>query len=201
MASDSAGAVDLFQGYDVVTGRTRQIVWLGALALVLVFAVLQWRAPSPAGGSGASSNTSGRAPDQPGTNVAVAEVKLAALEGERPPVPEARRNPFQFQQSAARAPDVVNVPRVEEFAPPAVPVGPPPLPPIPLRFIGVLEGAPTGRVGMFADARSPGLGTVFHGKEGEVIEGRYRVLRLGPESAELAYLDGRGRQTFRLSGQ
>jgi hypothetical protein len=48
---------------------------------------------------------------------------------------------------------------------------------------------------------SDGRGNVFNGKEGDVIEGRYRLLRVGNDSADLIYLDGRGRQTIRLSGQ
>ena len=41
---------------------------------------------------------------------------------------------------------------------------------------------------------------VFHGREGDIIEGRYRIVRIGVESIEMAHLDGRGRQTIRLSG-
>jgi hypothetical protein len=48
---------------------------------------------------------------------------------------------------------------------------------------------------------SDGRGNVFYGKEGDIIEGRYRVLRVGADTVELSYLDGRGRQTIRLSGQ
>jgi hypothetical protein len=48
---------------------------------------------------------------------------------------------------------------------------------------------------------SDGRGNVFNGREGDIIEGRYRVLRIGPDNAELAYVDGRGRQVIRLSGQ
>jgi hypothetical protein len=81
--------------------------------------------------------------------------------------------------------------------PPNVPAGPPPAPPIPLKFIGVL-GAPGGaQAASFSDGR----GNVFQGREGDIIEGRYKVLRVGTDSVELAYLDGRGRQTIRLSGQ
>jgi len=42
---------------------------------------------------------------------------------------------------------------------------------------------------------------VYHAVEGDVIEGQYRLLRVGPDSADLAYLDGRGRQTFQMTGQ
>jgi len=80
----------------------------------------------------------------------------------------------------------------------AAPSGPPPLPPIPLRFIGLVD-APTqaGRVAIFSDGRN----NVFYGKDGDIIEGRYKVLKVSPDAAELSYLDGRGRQTIRLTGQ
>ena len=54
-----------------------------------------------------------------------------------------------------------------------------------------------GRIAILSDGR----GNVFYGKEGDIIEGRYRVLKIGPDTAELSFLDGRGRQTLRLSGQ
>ena len=81
---------------------------------------------------------------------------------------------------------------------PPVPTGPPPPPPIPLRYIGYLDQpGEVPRVAVLSDGR----GNVFNGKEGDIIEGRYRVLRIGTDSADLIYVDGRGRQTIRLSGQ
>ena len=67
-----------------------------------------------------------------------------------------------------------------------------------LRFIGLVD-APSqgGRVAILSDGR----GNVFYGKEGDIIEGRYRLLRVGPDAADIAFTDGRGRQTIRLSGQ
>lgn len=41
----------------------------------------------------------------------------------------------------------------------------------------------------------------MQGREGDIIEGRYRVLKVGLDTLEIAYADGRGRQTLRLSGQ
>jgi hypothetical protein len=41
---------------------------------------------------------------------------------------------------------------------------------------------------------------VFFGREGEVIEGRYKILRIGIESVEVSYADGRGRQRIPLTG-
>jgi hypothetical protein len=53
-----------------------------------------------------------------------------------------------------------------------------------------------GRVAILSDAHG-----VYYGREGEIIEGRYRILKIGVESIDLAYLDGRGRQTIRQTGQ
>jgi hypothetical protein len=47
---------------------------------------------------------------------------------------------------------------------------------------------------------SDGKGLPVYGKEGDIILGQFRVIRIGVESVELSYLDGRGRQTIRLSG-
>jgi hypothetical protein len=48
---------------------------------------------------------------------------------------------------------------------------------------------------------SDGRGNVLYGKEGDTIEGRYRLLRVATDAVELAYVDGKGRQTVRLAGQ
>ena len=80
----------------------------------------------------------------------------------------------------------------------AVPVGPPPPPRIPLKYIGDMTDPknPGKKIAILSDARGS-----YYGREGEVIEGRYRIIRIGVESIELAYLDGRGRQTIRQTGQ
>ena len=66
------------------------------------------------------------------------------------------------------------------------------------KFIGVLEKGEgmTWAVLSVGDGRGP-----LHGKEGDIIDGRYRILKIGTESIDMAYLDGRGRQTIRLTGQ
>ena len=69
---------------------------------------------------------------------------------------------------------------------------------LPLRFIGLIEAPPrTGRVALLSDGR----GGLMYGREGDTVDGRYRMLRVGTDSIEMAYVDGRGRQTIRLSGQ
>jgi hypothetical protein len=65
-----------------------------------------------------------------------------------------------------------------------------------LKFIGVLETANTQKIAVLSDGR----GAPLYGKEGDTILGQYKILHIGVESIEMAYLDGRGRQTIRLSG-
>ncbi len=68
------------------------------------------------------------------------------------------------------------------------------MPPITLKFIGVVEATEKSQTyAVLRDDRG-----VYHGREGDIVEGRYRILRIGTESIELAYVDGRGRQTIRL---
>ena len=122
--------------------------------------------------------------------------------------PEAeRRNPFRFGALT---------PPTTPSAPPSGPVGePPPVAPVPvepstpprgadppgdadgfrLTFIGFVESPGIeGRVVVLTDGE-----TVFHGREGEVIDGRYRIVGVGIESVDVEQIDGRGRQTLRMS--
>ncbi len=119
----------------------------------------------------------------------------------RPKPGDVERNLFRFKSEAgpASARRPVTPAPAEPPAPP-VPIGPPPppsMPPIPFKFIGVLEvPGQSQRVAILSDPRG-----VYHGREGDIIEGRYRILKIGVESIEMAEVDGRGRQTIRLSGQ
>jgi hypothetical protein len=189
----------------VTTTTRRQLLLLGALIVIGVgVVVVRWPAANvdDAGGTtrpGASPQTS-----RPG-NV-VGDVRLESLEhrGDADATPS--RDVFRFEARRSASTDSAP-PRVTprtpvdpipvETAPPA-PALPPPPPPIPLRYIGYLEQpGQVPRVAVLSDGR----GNVFNGKEGDIIEGRYRVLRIGTDSADLIYVDGRGRQTIRLSGQ
>jgi hypothetical protein len=185
-----------------MTAATRRQAGLLALLVILaaVLIILRREPAAPAGAPGAASNPAasaggGGATAQPG----VADVRLDALESRREAMTPPERNPFRFgaRETPEASRPAAAPPRPQPAAPP-VPAGPPPPPPIPLKFIGVLE-APTriGTVAILSDSR----GNVFYGKEGDIIEGRYRVIQIGTESADVAYVDGSGRQTIRLSGQ
>jgi hypothetical protein len=77
-----------------------------------------------------------------------------------------------------------------------VPAGPPPPPPIALKFIGVVQKADGTRIAVLSDGKRP-----ISGKEGEDLEGRYRIMKIGEESIDIAYIDGRGRRTIPLTGK
>lgn len=188
----------------MATERTRQLV-LGGLVIVLI-AVLVRLWPGTSGAPAPTSNRTGStgAPQQPQTVTAPAPpgVHLDVLNGERPRPKASERNLFRFKPKALPPPPPSPAVRAEPPQPavpvaPAGPPPPPPLAPITLKFIGVVEATSQGeKIAILSDGRN----APFYGKEGAIIEGRYRILKIGVESVELAYADGRGRQTIRLTG-
>ncbi len=177
--------------------RQRHVL-MGLLAALV--AVGAWRylgAPAPDAPAAAAA----RRGEQAIVTVPPVDVRLDALDGARRGPEEIARNPFVFgaRELSAAAP----VRRDSDTAavvpmPAMLPPGPPPLPPVPFKFIGLVEDATGGRrLAVLSDSK----GLVVHGGEGAIIDGRFRILSIGPESLEIAYADGRGRQTLRLAGQ
>ncbi len=183
-------------------------------ALVVVLGIVAYTAyetsvtPQPSGAATAASKDQGRtaprqsrgtpAGRQAGTasQVEAPQVHLDALEAGRQEPGAATRDIFRFRVKPPPPPPPPPKPVVGPSLPPPPP-GPPPVPPITLKFIGVVETAPPGRrVAVLSDGR----GSPVYGHEGETVLGQYRILRIGAESIEMSYLDGRGRQTIRLSG-
>jgi len=184
----------------------RQLGLLATLGLVLAIALYRsLAAPSspqapasnrqaPARGARAEQTPS--APEAP-------DVHLGSLGNERPKPESAQRNLFRFKPKAPPPPPPVVAPPVapQQQPQPQVPTGPPqpaPPPPIPLKFIGIME-APTEqkKIAVLSDGR----GGPIYGAEGQIVLGQYRILKIGVESVEISYLDGRGRQTIRIGGQ
>jgi hypothetical protein len=192
----------------MATERRRQQLLLAGLTIVLgivLYRVWPMSAPS-AGPAPASNQQSARSAaaggSQPAAPSATAsDVHLDALDSERPKPGQAARDLFRFKPKAPPPPPRVVVPIAPVAPEVPVPTGPPPPPPVPpitLKFIGVMESpAQSQKIAVLSDGR----GSPFYGKEGEIVEGRYRILKIGVESIEIAYADGRGRQTIRLSGQ
>ena len=187
----------------------KQLAVLAALLATFVAVMVLPGGDTPAGTAPPPSNrvsgTTGARPKPGADQVGVTDIQLEALKAPREDAPAPERNLFRFEVKAPPPappkPTVVAPPPgavpIKPPVPP-VPAGPPPPPPIPLRFIGVLN-APTqaGRVAVLTDGR----GATLMGREGDIIEGRYRLLRIAPDTIEMAYTDGRGRQVIRLSGQ
>jgi hypothetical protein len=182
--------------------RGRELA-LAAAAIALI-AVAAWTllrtTADPAGATGGSGTTAASTA-QAREKSSLTEVDLKGLEAERPEPADSTRNPFQFKPKLAPPPPpsavITKQPQaVEQSA--TMPGEPPPLPQIPLKYIGDMSDPknPGKRIAILSDARS-----TYYGREGEIVEGRYKILRIGVESIELAYLDGRGRQTIRQTGQ
>jgi hypothetical protein len=175
-------------------------LWLLGALITGAALIVAWWWPMLSGGTDATTARATGSPQASGESL-VGDVRLELLDGQPGGKRAPDRNLFRFE--ARRDPAAARVargPARQPVAPtgPPPPESPPPPPPIPLRFIGYVDrqdNAP--RVGVLSDGR----GNVFNGREGDIIEGRYRVLRIGTDSADLIYVDGRGRQTIRLSGQ
>jgi hypothetical protein len=185
--------------------RRNQIV-LGALLVVL--AVVAYRATNATSvaNAPASNGRGATAQEKRGANaqttVDAPDVHLKSLSDARAQPVGSDRNLFAFKPKAPPTPArPVSTPTATPAPVAAVPSGPlapPPPPPITLKFIGVMEqGTDKPKIALLSDS----TGHVFSGTEGgPPIEGRYRILRIGAESIEMSYLDGRGRQTIRLTG-
>jgi hypothetical protein len=184
---------------------------LGLLGAVLVVVVVWavWPAasqpPSPSNQSREQRKTVAKAPGQgpamTGQSAPLPgqlDVRLEALKQPPPAPAETARNPFTFY---VKPPPPPPPPPKFVAGPPPAPVNtgpppPPPLPPIPLKFIGTMEQG-NRKVAIFSDGR----GLPLYGKEGELVLGQYRIVRIGVESVVMEYADGRGRQTIPMRGQ
>jgi hypothetical protein len=75
-------------------------------------------------------------------------------------------------------------------------VPPPSDPPIAFKLIGIVEGAvQANRVAVLSDGRG-----IYHGSEGDIIEGRFRLVRIAADSVEMARVEGGTPQVIRLQG-
>lgn len=195
----------------------RQIVALAVLLLVLAV-VIWWQTtrtgipvPLPASPGPAAATppaaVPGRAPAGPRRAEEIPAVALTRLREERLGVVDSGRDPFRFG-ARTRPADAdggggtrpglnAGLPGRGPGGSPAPPVtGSAAPPPIGLKFIGIVRRSDAGVV---LAVLSDGKG-VYYGTEGDVIEGRYRILKIRDESVEMAYVDGRGQQRIPLSG-
>lgn len=126
------------------------------------------------------------------------EVRLEAIDRARPPVSLQPRNPFRFDGSNSITPsvqDLVPPPSAGELPltfPSVADVGSR----VQLRMIGLVDAPETaGQIVVLTDGDA-----VFYGREGEIVEGRYRILSIGQVSVEIEWVDDGRRQVLRLAG-
>jgi len=194
-----------------VASNQRQLVVLGAILVVLA-AVLYWQstrdvdAPPAVVAGPAPAAIATRPAGVPAPNGAartIPGVALAALGLEQPEPADTGRDPFRFGAApgAGRprgAPSTGAAPVPGPAAPglPAGPIEPPGPPPIVLKFIGLAKQGTAGRLyAVLRDDRG-----IYYGAAGDVVEGRYRILRVTTDEVEIAYVDGRGRTKIPLAG-
>jgi hypothetical protein len=190
----------------MATDPRRQRLALGVLLAVLAVAVW-WQlgpTPPPAGGRSAAAAR----PSPGASRVASPDEILSTGVGldrlaRVPPAPgDGGRDPFAPGRSGVAgrggsggAGNVGAAPVPQLPVQPVAPTGPPPPPPIAVKFIGTLSRSDVGRMAILSDGRN-----VYYGREGDVVDGRWRIVQIGEESLQIEYVDGRGRQTVRLSG-
>lgn len=189
----------------------KQVSLLVGLSAALAL-VLWWQlggSPSPASRAAAKAAPRAGGPATAGSTTAelfAQGVALPRLSEDRPAPQEGGRDPFRTGAAPATAAGGGAGPSAARPAGPAtpppalpsgpiLPPGPPPPPPIAVKFIGVVSRRDIGKVAVLSDGKN-----VYYGREGEIVDGRWRIVAIGEESLQIEYADGRGRQTVRLSG-
>ena len=180
----------------VASRRPRVLLAILGVAVVALIASRMWSTESAAPPPVTSNQTRpGNATQEAPINPADLDVHLEALQAARPGPDDAERNPFRFQAKAAPPPSLEALkPKEPVVTTPVVPAVPPP-PPITIKFIGTVEKQGL-KVAAFSDCK----GYTDYAKEGDIVDGRYRLIKIGVESIVIEYVNGTGRTTIRLEG-
>ena len=173
--------------------RRQQLGRLGVVLLLLaIVAWYQWPQAAPV------VPTSNLPMDRPQASTQAFRlpepIRLGDLE-QAPPEIAIGRNPFTFGTRFVEPQPVVrSAPIVDPVAETqVVPQGPPP---ISLRLAGLMVGPGTNRT--MATLKDPASGALFHAFEGDIVDGRYRLVKVGAQSVVVSYVDGSGIRTLGL---
>ena len=173
--------------------RTRSLVLLAIMIVGAVYVGMKQFGSGPTAAVASTSNPTSK--DQGKITALPQALNIPALE----PVPEepkAGRNPFRY--GVPPPPPAPPAPPPQPVVmPPPVPQ-PPPLPPptVPLKLHAIMVVQAGQRVAYLND----GQGGVFRGVEGDIIDGRYKLLKVGDRSVVVAFLDGTGQKTLTPGG-
>lgn len=189
--------------------RRRLILMIGALVIIAA-AYYKWgRGPElviPTSTGPAATPVRVPAPPRAGSGVnrqAIAPrgdvmpqaLKLAEME-QVPEEPRSGRNLFRFGVKPPPPPPPYVAPPAAPPPPPPAPVGPPPIP-LKLTLIIPDPYSPGRNRAYLVDPKSS---TVFEAVEGAIVDGRYKLLKVGQSSVVMSYLDGSGQRTITLGG-
>ena len=181
--------------------RPRQVLWLGSLLVVL--AVVVWMQFFRTAGSDAGASKVMAEQTDTGKTVPLPTpqaVRLGDLDAVGT-LSEVGRNPFTYgARPAPPAPPVrpVGIPSAPAMSLPVGPPVPQGPPPIALRLTGIAVVQDSGRP--MVTLKDPVSNAVFQAFEGDIVDGRYRVVKVGGQSVVLSYLDGSGTRTISLGG-
>lgn len=170
----------------------RETVLIGLTALAIVAAVLWW-SRSPAGRLLVRAPSAASAPGE-----AIPRIDLARLDRPRTAADAGRRSLFDFGSEPAPptpppAPPTPKPPGLPGSGGPGgvpggegpgsglVAAGPPPLPPLNVRYIGSVENSDGIRVAVLVTDRQE----ILTGQQGQVVANRYRISKIGLESVDL----------------
>jgi hypothetical protein len=161
--------------------------------MLLGLAIVLWYQWPPAATSVPTSNLPTARPQGVQAVNLPQAVRLADLE-DAPAETEVGRNPFSYGARPITQPAIQFTPPPVNLSPaPFVPQGPPP---IALRLTGLMVSPGSNRT--MVTLKDPVSGTLFHAFEGEVVDGRYRVVKVGQQSVVVSYVDGSGSRTVGL---
>jgi len=173
--------------------RTRSLALLAIMLVGLVYVGWTQFKPAPTAAAGPASNSSTK--DQGKITELPQALNIPALE----PVPEepkAGRNPFRYGVPPPPPAPPAPPPQPVIIPPPTPPPLPPPPPTVPLKLTGIYLMPGGQRVAYLNDTQ----GGVFRGIEGDIIDGRYRLLKVADRSVVVAFLDGSGQKTLTPGG-
>lgn len=177
---------------------------IGGAVVVVLLALGWWAIGSPSASAPTVTAQPRPRAGQPAAAVTTEPLRpirldlLASSAGREEPN-DTERNPFRFQVRAVAQPRPsapTEPPETQRSPVPSAAAGPPPSARIPLKFIGLVERANGVKWAVLSDGR-----VTLHGRDGDIIDGRYKIVKIGTESIELTYVDGHGRTTVRLTGQ